>query len=104
MAVLRRGEWVVNSGPAVLLLVVLIVSQRRRARAMEEFQASVGVGDEIITTSGLYGRILASDDTASPLTSTSRSAGSPRRFAASARCMMMSLSSRISLMSSFSGG
>jgi preprotein translocase subunit YajC len=47
----------------LLLLVVLIVSQRRRARAMEEFQASVGVGDEIITTSGLYGRILASDDT-----------------------------------------
>jgi preprotein translocase subunit YajC len=47
----------------LLLLAVLVFSQRRRARAMAEFQTSVGVGDEIITTSGLYGRIIAADDT-----------------------------------------
>ena len=47
----------------LLLLAVLIFSQRRRARAMAEFQASVSVGDEIITTSGLYGRVIAADDT-----------------------------------------
>lgn len=46
----------------LLLLAVLVLTQRRRARAMEEFQASVSVGDEVVTTSGLYGRIIASDD------------------------------------------
>jgi preprotein translocase subunit YajC len=46
----------------LLLLAVLVFSQRRRGRAMAEFQASVGVGDEVITTSGLYGRIVAADD------------------------------------------
>jgi preprotein translocase subunit YajC len=46
----------------LLLLAVLVLSQRRRARAMEEFQASVATGDEVITTSGLYGRITAADD------------------------------------------
>ncbi|MCA1781039.1 MAG: preprotein translocase subunit YajC [Dermatophilaceae bacterium] len=47
----------------LLLLVVLVFSQRRRARAMVEFQASIGVGDEIVTTSGLYGRVVAEDGT-----------------------------------------
>lgn len=47
----------------LLLLAVLVLSQRRRARAMAEFQASIGVGDEIVTTSGLYGRIIGADET-----------------------------------------
>ncbi len=47
----------------LLLLAVLVFTQRRRARAMAEFQASVAVGDEIVTTSGLYGRILSADAT-----------------------------------------
>lgn len=46
----------------LLLLAALVLSQRRRARAMAEFQASVSVGDEIITTSGLYGRIVSADE------------------------------------------
>lgn len=46
----------------LLLLVVLIVSQRRRARAMGDFQAAVAVGDEIVTTSGFYGRVVAAGD------------------------------------------
>ena len=47
----------------LLLLAVLVLSQRRRARTMEEFQASVSVGDEVVTTSGLYGRVVGSDGT-----------------------------------------
>lgn len=46
----------------LLLLAALVLSQRRRARAMEEFQASVSVGDEIITTSGIFGRIVSADE------------------------------------------
>ncbi|HHU11431.1 MAG TPA: preprotein translocase subunit YajC [Intrasporangiaceae bacterium] len=46
----------------LLLLVVLVLSQRRRARALQDFQASVQVGDEVITTAGLYGRIVGLDD------------------------------------------
>ena len=46
----------------LLLLAVLMLSQRRRARAMAEFQASVSVGDEVVTTSGFYGRVVAQDD------------------------------------------
>ena len=46
----------------LLLLVALVLSQRRRARAMAEFQASVSVGDEVITTSGLYGRVVSADE------------------------------------------
>jgi len=45
----------------LVLLVVLVLSQRRRARTMQEFQASVGVGDEVVTTAGLYGRVTAVD-------------------------------------------
>jgi preprotein translocase subunit YajC len=47
----------------LLLLAVLVLSQRRRARTMQEFQASVSVGDEVVTTSGLFGRVVGADDT-----------------------------------------
>jgi len=46
----------------LLLLAALVLSQRRRARAMQEFQASVSVGDEVLMTSGLYGRIVSADE------------------------------------------
>lgn len=47
----------------LLLLAVLVLNQRRRARAMHEFQASVQVGDAVVTTAGLYGRVAALDAT-----------------------------------------
>jgi preprotein translocase subunit YajC len=45
------------------LLIFIIVSQRRRAQQVQALQASLAVGDEIVTTSGLYGTIAAIDDT-----------------------------------------
>jgi len=38
-------------------------SQRRRAQQVQALQASLAVGDEVVTTSGLYGTIVALDDT-----------------------------------------
>jgi preprotein translocase subunit YajC len=46
-----------------LLLVFMFVSQRRRTQQIQAFQGSLAVGDDIVTTSGLYGRITALDDT-----------------------------------------
>jgi preprotein translocase subunit YajC len=46
-----------------LLLIFIVVSQRRRAQQVQALQASLAVGDEVITTSGLYGTIVALDDT-----------------------------------------
>ncbi len=45
------------------LLVFIMVSQRRRSQQVQALQASLAVGDEVVTTSGLYGTIAAIDDT-----------------------------------------
>ena len=45
-----------------LLLVFILVSQRRRAQQVQALQSSLAVGDEIVTTSGLYGTIVAIDE------------------------------------------
>jgi len=45
------------------LLIFIIFSQRRRAQQVQALQASLAVGDEVVTTSGLYGTIAAIDDT-----------------------------------------
>jgi preprotein translocase subunit YajC len=45
-----------------LLLVFIMVSQRRRAKQIQQMQESLAVGEEIVTTSGLYGTIVALDD------------------------------------------
>jgi preprotein translocase subunit YajC len=39
----------------LLLLGFLMFTQRRRGRAMVTMQASIGVGDEVVTTSGMIG-------------------------------------------------
>ncbi len=44
------------------LLVFIMVSQRRRSQQVQALQASLAVGDEVVTTSGLYGTIVAIDD------------------------------------------
>ena len=44
------------------LLVFIMVTQRRRTQQVQALQASLAVGDEVVTTSGLYGTIVAIDD------------------------------------------
>ena len=44
------------------LLIFIVFSQRRRAQQVQALQASLAVGDEVVTTSGLYGTIVALDD------------------------------------------
>ncbi|MFA5564389.1 MAG: preprotein translocase subunit YajC [Acidimicrobiia bacterium] len=53
----------------ILLLVilgvmwaVLLVPQQRRARKARELVASLTVGDEVMTTAGIYGKITGEDD------------------------------------------
>lgn len=56
---------------AVVLLLVLMVGlffilvtlpQRRQMQAITAMQSRLTVGDEIITTSGIYGRVVRLDD------------------------------------------
>jgi preprotein translocase subunit YajC len=46
----------------VLLIGFMFITQRRRQKAVQALQSTLGVGDEITTTSGLIGRITALDD------------------------------------------
>ena len=52
--------------PLVLMGVVfyflLIRPQNQRRRAQLQMQAEIGVGDEIVTTAGIYGTITEIDD------------------------------------------
>ncbi|MGL5865649.1 MAG: preprotein translocase subunit YajC [Dermatophilaceae bacterium] len=47
-----------------LLLVWTFISQRNRAKQVTALQASLTIGDEVVTTSGLYGTITALEDRA----------------------------------------
>lgn len=46
------------------LLAFLMLSQRRRQREIGALQAGLQVGEEVLTTSGLFGRIVSLDETA----------------------------------------
>lgn len=46
----------------LLLLVFMMFSQRKRARAVEALQSSLAVGDEVMTTSGLHGTVSFIED------------------------------------------
>ena len=46
----------------VLLIGFMFFTQRRRQKAVQAMQSTLGVGDEITTTSGLLGRISALDE------------------------------------------
>ena len=46
----------------VLLIVFMVFSQRRRQREVQSLQAGLSVGDEVCTTSGLFGRITSIED------------------------------------------
>ena len=45
----------------VLMYFLLIRPQNKRRRDMQALQSQVGVGDEIQTTSGLYGTVVEMD-------------------------------------------
>jgi preprotein translocase subunit YajC len=45
-----------------LLLVFMMFTQRKRAQQVQALQAGLAVGDEVVTTSGLYGTIVALDE------------------------------------------
>lgn len=45
-----------------LLLVWIMFTQRRRTQQIQALQSSLAVGDEVVTTSGLYGTIVAIDE------------------------------------------
>ena len=45
-----------------LLLVFMMYTQRKRAQQVQALQAGLEVGDEVVTTSGLFGTIVALDD------------------------------------------
>lgn len=51
----------------IVLLGFMVWSQRRRQKAMVTLQDSLSVGDDICTTSGLFGRIIALDDVVATL-------------------------------------
>jgi len=46
----------------VLLIGFMFITQRRRTKETQRLQSSLGVGDEVTTTSGMFGRITALDD------------------------------------------
>jgi preprotein translocase subunit YajC len=46
----------------VLLIAFMVFSQRRRQRQTVELQSGLAVGEEVCTTSGLFGTITALDD------------------------------------------
>lgn len=50
--------------PILLLLFVVLMfnSQRKRQRQFSQMQSSLEVGQEVVTTAGLHGRILELDD------------------------------------------
>lgn len=45
----------------ILLLFYLMWSQRRRARRLAESQDAIKVGDEVLTTAGMYGTVTGID-------------------------------------------
>ena len=49
-------------GLPFLLLVWMFLTQRGRNKQVQALQASLAVGDEVLTTSGLYGTIASIDD------------------------------------------
>lgn len=51
----------------VLLLVFMFTSQRKRQRAFADLQASLQPGQDILTTSGLYARVVEISDTVAVL-------------------------------------
>lgn len=50
-----------------LLLIFLFWNQRKRQQQVTTLQASIAVGDQVVTTSGLYGTVKELTDTTAQL-------------------------------------
>ena len=51
--------------PLIIVLALgamMVMSQRRKARAAQDIQHALTVGAEIMTTSGIYGQVVAVED------------------------------------------
>ena len=53
--------------PLVLLLVFMFSAQRKRQRSFATAQAALTAGQDIVTTSGLFARLVEIDDTVAVL-------------------------------------
>lgn len=51
----------------LLLIAWMIFAQRKRARDVQSLQGSLSVGDEVCTTSGMFGTITSLDDATATL-------------------------------------
>jgi preprotein translocase subunit YajC len=51
----------------VLLLILMFSSQRKRQRSVEQLQASLHPGQQVVTTSGMFARVVALEDAAAVL-------------------------------------
>lgn len=62
----NSGAGIIQFGVLLLIPVamyfLLIRPQRRRAKQAAEMQSALGIGDEVITTSGVYGFITGEED------------------------------------------
>ena len=54
--------YVLLLGLPFLLIVWMFFTQRQRTKQVQALQESLTVGDEVVTTSGLYGTVTAIDD------------------------------------------
>ena len=43
------------------MIVFMVFSNRRRKKAAEDLQSSIGVGATVMLTSGIYGKVVAQD-------------------------------------------
>jgi preprotein translocase subunit YajC len=51
----------------VLLLILMFNSQRKRQRSVEQLQASLQPGQQVVTTSGMFARVVSLEDGAALL-------------------------------------
>ena len=58
---MKLGDLLIFALPVILLLF-LFSSQRRRQRTFTDLQSKLQPGQEVLTTAGLYGRIVSLDD------------------------------------------
>jgi preprotein translocase subunit YajC len=56
------GMWILLALFILAAYFLIIRPQQRRRRQMEELQASISPGDEIMTVAGLYGKVVDIDD------------------------------------------
>jgi preprotein translocase subunit YajC len=49
-------------GLLVVMYLVVIRPQSRKRKEMQQLQQTVGVGSEVLTIGGLYGKVVGTDD------------------------------------------